>query len=330
MYLVTGGAGFVGSHLVTALANQRQKVRVLDTAERPNWMPQSVEYMQGDVTDSNTAKKACVGTTSVFHLASKLVGSKVNKSEFWKTNVEGTKILLDAAVDNHVKNLLYMSTDMVYGKLPEIPCPETAKTKPIGEYGKSKLASEKVCLDYSPKLKTAILRPCAVVGSGRGGLFSLMFNWISQNKKVPWVGSGKNKMQMIDVNDLVYACLLSIGKTGTYNVGSDNVPTIRDQIDWLVMQSGFRSGIVPLPARMAKLAIGTLNKFDLIPLDSDQFEILDTDRVLDTRKIKKEVKWTPRLDNKAMILNAFKWYLIHKNEYNGHDQGVLRLMKWFF
>ncbi len=329
MYLVTGGAGFIGSNLVTALANQHQKLRVIDIADRPNWMPKSIDYVQGSITDESDVRKACKGVDTIFHLASKLVDSKTSRKTFWETNVGGTKQLLDRAEECKVKRFVHMSTDMVYGKLPQIPCPESATTNPLGEYGKSKLAAEKVCEEHSKKLKIATLRPCVVVGPGRGGLFSLMFNWIVQNKKIPWVGSGKNQMQMIDVSDLVMACLSVAGKEGIFNVGSDNVPALREQIEWLVEQSHFRSGVVPLPARSAKLAIGFFSKLDLIPIDTEQFEFLDSDRILDTRKLKKE-GWLPKFDNKTMMLNAFKWFLAHKNEYNGQAGGVLKFMKWFF
>jgi UDP-N-acetylglucosamine/UDP-N-acetyl-alpha-D-glucosaminouronate 4-epimerase len=151
LYVVTGGAGFIGSNLVDALVRRGDRVRVLDdlsTGRRENLagVP-SVELVLGDLRDPATLKKALAGATGVFHQAAlRSVPRSVDDPRSSNdVNVNGTLGLLLACRDAGVRRVVYASSSSVYGDDPTLPQVETQRTCPISPYAVSKLAAEYYC-----------------------------------------------------------------------------------------------------------------------------------------------------------------------------------------
>jgi nucleoside-diphosphate-sugar epimerase len=146
--LVTGGAGFVGSHLIRALYALRTTVRVVDVvdvADRPADLPRDVRYDQADIADPAVAFRYSRGVDLVFHLAgnSSTTTSVLNPQADLHRNAQGTLAVLEACRVNRVPKTVYVSSASVYGKPQSFPIGEDHRTVPILPYGVSKLAGER-------------------------------------------------------------------------------------------------------------------------------------------------------------------------------------------
>lgn len=172
-YLVTGGAGFIGSNIVGELVRRGQKVRVLDnfiTGKRENLAPflNKIELIEGDIRDSKILDKALKGIDYVLHQAALRSVPKSVEDPFLTNdiNVFGTLNLLMAAKKAKVKRVVYASSSSVYGDAKKFPQKESHLTKPISPYGVSKLAAENYCVTFAKTfgLKTVSLRYFNVFG----------------------------------------------------------------------------------------------------------------------------------------------------------------------
>ena len=146
--LVTGGAGFIGSHLVEALLAQGHAVRVLDnffSGKRENLAAvKDVELIEGDVRDLDTCRKACAGSDRVWHLAAigSVPRSVANPLDTHNANATGTLHLLVAAREAGVQRFVFASSSSVYGANPQLPREESQHPMPMSPYANSKLAAE--------------------------------------------------------------------------------------------------------------------------------------------------------------------------------------------
>lgn len=155
-YLVTGGAGFIGSHLVEYLVAEGQEVRVLDnflTGKRENISPflKDIELIEGDIRDFETCKRALTGVEVVYHQAAlpsvpRSVEDPLLTNEI---NVKGTLNLLVASDEKKVKKFIFASSSSVYGDDPHLPKQEGVEGVPLSPYAVSKLVGEKYCQVFS-------------------------------------------------------------------------------------------------------------------------------------------------------------------------------------
>ena len=169
-HLVTGGAGFVGSQLVRALAARGEQVRVLDlldVAERPP----GVEVVLGDVLDRRRVEEAVDGVEVVHHNAALVPVTRAG-ARFARVNTGGTQIVLDAARRAGVRFFVHVSTSAVFGVPAECPITESTQPRPVEDYGRSKLEAERI-VSASVQLPTTIVRPVAVYGPGDRGFLSI-------------------------------------------------------------------------------------------------------------------------------------------------------------
>jgi UDP-glucose 4-epimerase len=171
LYLVTGGAGFIGSNIVEALVRRGDRVRVLDdfsTGRRENLAGFDVEVMEGDLRDAASVRRAVAGVDGVFHQAAlrsvpRSVDDPLSSNE---VNVTGTLVLLLACREVGVRRLVYASSSSVYGDDPTLPKVETLAARPISPYAVSKLAAEHYCQTFARLygLETVSLRYFNVFG----------------------------------------------------------------------------------------------------------------------------------------------------------------------
>lgn len=219
-YLVTGGAGFIGSNIVEELVKRGESVRVLDnfsTGKRENLkgFEKDIEQIEGDIRDFNTVKKATEGVDFILHQAGQVFVQESIKNPFYNNeiNVGGTLNLLQAAVDAGVKKFVFASSSAVYGDSPELPKREDMKPEPMSPYAVSKLAGEEYCRMYSKLhgFKTVSLRYFNVFGprqdpnSEYSGVISKFIKKISNNERPVIYGDGKQTRDFVYVSDIADA-----------------------------------------------------------------------------------------------------------------------------
>jgi nucleoside-diphosphate-sugar epimerase len=170
--VVTGGAGFIGSHLVERLVADGFTVTVVDnlvTGDIRNLQEvrEKIEFIEADINDAEALAKAFSGATHVFHLAA-IPGVPISIKDPEGTrhaNLDGTRAVLDAAKKSHVKRVVYSSSAAVYGNTAVIPTPEDSKLAPISPYGAHKVGSEAYMMEFNRDgLETVSLRYFNVFG----------------------------------------------------------------------------------------------------------------------------------------------------------------------
>jgi nucleoside-diphosphate-sugar epimerase len=173
MHLVTGGAGFIGSHLVDELVSRGYRVRVLDnlsTGSRANLMAvqDQIEFIEGDILDRRAVRAAMDGIEIVYHQAAmrSVPRSIDDPAATNRSNVDGTLNVLLAARDAGVRRVVYASSSSVYGDSPSLPLREDDPARPVSPYAASKLAGEHYCRVFTRVygLSTVSLRYFNVFG----------------------------------------------------------------------------------------------------------------------------------------------------------------------
>ena len=227
LYLVTGGAGFIGSHLVDALLARGDSVRVLDdlsTGKRENLAP-GAELIVGDVADAACVAGAMNDVDGCFHLAA--IASVELGNRDWlgthRTNLTGAITIFDAArraKPDRTVPVVYASSAAVYGDSTELPLAETVATKPLSAYGADKLGCElhgRVAGKVHG-VRTAGCRffnvygPRQDPGSPYSGVISIFFNRISAGQGIKIFGDGGQTRDFIYVADVVRALLAAMGQ----------------------------------------------------------------------------------------------------------------------
>ncbi len=222
--LVTGGAGFIGSHLVTSLVNRGFSVRVFDnfsTGKRANLshLTEKIEILEGDLRDFESCKLACQKVDTIYHLGA--LGSVPRSIDDPKTtnavNIEGTLNLLIAAKDAGVRRLVFSSSSSVYGDTPTLPKYEAMRPSPRSPYAVTKLAGEEYCrafyLTYG--LETVVLRYFNVFGprqdpnSAYAAAIPRFLKAISNRERPIIFGDGQQSRDFTYVANVVEANLLA-------------------------------------------------------------------------------------------------------------------------
>jgi UDP-glucose 4-epimerase len=223
--LVTGGAGFIGSHLLDRLIKDQVDVTVLDdlsTGKLNNLCDhledKRLRFIKGDVRDKASVNDALKDVEVVFHLAAvtSVPYSVEHPEETFEVNVDGMRNLLEVSIGSDVERFVYVSTCAVYGEPRYLPIDEKHLTHPISPYAESKLRAELVCQEFheSYGLKSVILRPFNVYGPGQrndqyAGAISRFIERIREGKPPVVFGDGSQTRDFVHVTDVVEALLLS-------------------------------------------------------------------------------------------------------------------------
>ena len=219
LFLVTGGAGFIGSHICERLLKDGHRVRILDnfsTGKHEN-IPDSneVEVIEGDVGNHDTVRTAMKGVDTVFHEAAiasvpETVGNPLASE---RVNYRGTLNVLEAARHAAVRRVMFACSAAVYGDLAELPKQESMPVRPLSPYAVDKLASELACQMYTCLygLETVSLRYFNVYGprqdpsSPYSGVISIFTDLLNHGKQPTIYGDGEQTRDFIYVSDVVEA-----------------------------------------------------------------------------------------------------------------------------
>lgn len=332
--LVTGGAGYIGSHMVHALADAGESVVVIDNLSTgfSAFVPEGVPLFIGDAADENLVEGviAAHGIESIIHFAGSVVvpDSMRDPLAYYRNNTMTTRSLLNVAVKCGIKRFIFSSTAAVYGNPDQVPVPEHTPTRPLSPYGTSKLMTEIMLHDTASAhgLSYVVLRYFNVAGAdplGRIGLATVGATHLlkiaveaatGQRAKIDVYGTdyptpdGSCIRDFIHVSDLVQAhraalaYLCNGGSSVTLNCGYGRGYSVLETIEAVRRVSGRNFAVQYAPRRAG----------DIMTM------------VADTSRIRSMLDWTPQLDDLDTIAaHALAWEERLFRERNGEIQHAV-------
>ena len=343
-FLVTGGSGFLGINLIRYLHQRDHEIVSLDIADfdYPD-MVNKIKIIKGDIRDKAIVDEALKNIDIIVHTAAALPLYK--PEDIFSTDIEGTRNLLEAAEKNKIKRFIHISTTAVYGIPDHHPLFENDKLDGVGPYGKAKIQAEEECLKFRKKgMCVPILRPKSFIGPERLGVFALFYDWAKDGKGFPMIGNGKNRYQLLDVEDLcesIYLCAtLDKEKVNdTFNIGAKDFTTMKEDYQAVLDFAGFNKKVVGLPEMPIIWTLRILEAFKLSPLYKWVYETASKDSFVSIEKAEKVLGYKPKYSNKDALVRNYKWYLEHIDEFKNTSgishrvpwkQGILKFAKVFF
>jgi UDP-glucose 4-epimerase len=304
--LVTGGVGFIGSHLVDQLLEDGFRVRVIDdlsTGDKQNLAQyendKSFEFIEGDIRDFDLVKKTVKGVDAVFHEAAMVsvtrsVEDPVLSNEI---NVGGSLNLLKACIDTHVKRFVYASSCAVYGETEVLPISEELSTKPLSPYAVDKLAVEKYAKVFYEAygIETVGLRYFNVYGPRQkygpySGVISIFINSFLENKSPIIYGDGEQTRDFVNVKDVVKANMLALSKRDiagqVFNISSGKAITIN---------------------KIVKIIQKITDKESIDPVYSEHRVGDIKDSYADINKAQKNLEYEPKVQFEKGLEQLIKW-----------------------
>ena len=276
-YIVTGGAGFIGSYIVKKLVARGDSVTVIDnlnTGKEKNLesVRNKIVFLKDSVLNMSLLEKETRNVDGIFHQAAlaSVQDSFSKRDEYYDVNVKGTENILKLAKKNNFK-VVYASSSSVYGNPEQIPIKESDAKNPINPYAETKLKKEELAIKYSEMgVKVIGLRYFNVFGKGQSkeyaGVLKLFLERI-RDKLPPKVnGDGTQFRDFVYVKDVVNANILSMDSEishGFFNVGTNSSITILDLAKIIIKSSGLHMEPVFGPALKGDVQ-GTIANIDLI------------------------------------------------------------------
>jgi len=253
-FVVTGGAGFVGSHLVKLLVEEGHKITVIDNLHKGKKenlasVINKIEFQKIDIRDYESMKKVLKNIDGVFHQAALTVvqDSFSRPEEYFDVNVRGTENVFKLATENKFK-VVYASSSSVYGHKLETPITEDAERNPINPYGKTKLEAEYLVEKYS-KLNTEIigLRYFNIFGKGQtleyAGVITKFLDRINEGKAPIIFGGGSQIRDFIHASDVAKANLMAMNSNSSnliVNIGTGNAVSLFELANMMIGVSGLK------------------------------------------------------------------------------------------
>jgi len=342
-YLVTGGAGFLGINLCRFLLSRHHIVRSLDIAPFEYPERNAIEAMRGDIRDPAAVGRAMEGVEIVVHCAAAL--PLCGREEIFSTNAAGTRTLLENGLRNGVSRFIYISSTAVYGIPDHHPIREQNRLQGVGAYGESKIAAEKLCEEFRLKgLCVPVLRPKSFVGPERLGAFELLYNWAYEGRNFPVLGSGNNRYQLLDVEDLceaIYLCATGDRNlvNDTFNVAAKEFGTMRENFQAVLDRAAHGKTVVSLPVRASVWVLKVLELLHLSPFYKWIYQTAARESFVSIERIERKLGFVPKYSNRNALIRNYDWYVAHRDKIpltpgTSHrvawSKGALRLVKWVF
>jgi UDP-glucose 4-epimerase len=257
--LITGGAGFIGSHLAQRLVDDGHRVLVIDNEStgRPEHVPAAARYLKGDLTRPADLEPAfATGLDAVCHIAGQvsLIRSFSDPVADLRSNVEGTLNVLQLCVENRVPRLLYASSMTIYGVADALPTPEDALCRPISYYGITKYAGERYVLttaervDLDFEFRVTCFRMFNVYGPRQAldnpyqGVLGIFLGNVLRDEPITIFGDGEQSRDFLYIDDVIDAWAGALANPasygGVFNLGSGHRLTINRLADYVLAAFG--------------------------------------------------------------------------------------------
>jgi nucleoside-diphosphate-sugar epimerase len=345
-FFITGGAGFLGINLTRFVLEKGHKAVSFDISpdyDYPEKNDGRVRVIQGDIRDLKAVRAAMAGCDIVVHTAAAL--PLYSEKDIRTTDIDGTRNVLQAALDAGIGRVIQISSTAVYGIPDRHPLVENDPLVGVGPYGMAKIDAEKVCEEFRGKGMTVpILRPKSFIGPERLGVFALFYDWASSGRGFPMIGSGNNRYQLLDVYDLCEATYLCVELPSnvvndTFNIGAEEFTTMKEDYQAVLDCAGFGKKIRGFPAAPVIWALRALELLRLSPLYKWVYETAFKDSFVSIEKAKTVLGFKPRYSNKDALIRNYKWYLDNRESFirtSGVShrvpwkQGILGIAKLFF
>jgi nucleoside-diphosphate-sugar epimerase len=342
-FLITGGAGFLGINLVRYLLERGHQVASLDMADFDYPERDRITIHKGDIRNRAAVDQAMRDADVVVHTAAAL--PLYSAADIRTTDLDGTRNVLQSAFEHKVDRVVHISSTAVYGIPDHHPLFEDDKLEGVGPYGEAKVQAEDICKEFRARgMCVPIIRPKSFVGPERLGIFALLYDWAKDGRGFPIPGNGKNRYQLLDVEDLcdaIYRCATLERElvNDTFNIGAKEFTTIGEDYQAVLDAAGFGKKIVTIPAGPAILALRVLEALKLSPVYKWAYGTITTDSFVSVEKAERVLGWQPKYSNKEALVRNYRWYIANLNAFEHTSgvshrvpwkQGILKLAKVFF
>jgi nucleoside-diphosphate-sugar epimerase len=342
--LITGGSGFLGINLARHLHKRGYKIRIIDRADFDyEDMKDCVAFVKGDIRNKEALREAMQDTDVVVHTAAAL--PLYSKEDIFSIDIDGTRNVLEVAKEFNITRVVHVSSTAVYGIPDHHPLYEDDEMKGVGPYGEAKVKAEEVCLKFREQgMCIPILRPKSFVGPERLGVMAIYYDWIRRGKNIPIVGSGRNRYQLLDVEDLCQAIFFCLtlpdnDANDTFNIGAKEYTTMKEDFGAVLEYAGHGKRIIPIPAKPLIWTLRFLELLRLSPLYKWVYETAPEDSFVSIEKAEQKLGFTPKYSNREALIRNYKWYLENLDKFEGQTgvshrvpwkQGILKTVSWFF
>src|SRR5688572_30905796 len=330
--LVPGGDAFLGINLIRYLAARGYETVSLDVADFTYAdMRDRTRIVKGDIRDKQAVERAMQGVDLVVHTAAAL--PLYAPEDIYTTDVEGTRTVLEVAHCRGVQRAVHISSTAVYGIPDHHPLYEDDRLEGVGPYGQAKIQAEMVCLEYRAKgLIVPIIRPKSFVGPERLGVFALLYDWAYTGHNFPMIGSGNNRYQLLDVEDLCDTITLTMTLSeeqvnDTFNIGAKEFTTMKEDYQAVLDYAGHGKKVVGFPAAPAIWGLRLLDRLKLSPLYKWVYETASKDSFVSIEKAERQLDYAPKFSNKEALIRNFRWYLENLSKFE-NTSGVSHRVPW--
>ena len=346
-FLITGGAGFLGLHVARKFAEHgAKKLILMDIApfEEHEYPEDICEFVIGDVRDAKKLDEILktYKPEAIVHGAAALPLWK--PEDIYDVNLRGTLNVLSQAERNKVDRVVFISSTAVYGVPDKHPLLEDDEMVGVGPYGTTKIEAEYICEDYRERgMCVPVIRPKTFIGVERLGVFQILYDWVENGKRIPIIGPGRNRYQLLEVEDLAESIWLASTlpaqkANATFNVGATDFNTVMEDVSALCDYAGTGARPLPTPSAPVKASLKGFERLGLSPLYEWVYGTADKDSYVSVDKAKEVLGWEPKYSNADALIRSYQWYIDNKDKIQqgtgithriAWDQGVLGVFKKF-
>ena len=309
--LVTGGAGFLGSHLADKFLEHGAQVRIFDIVAPPAWATRpEIEYVRGDIRDRAAVRTALEGVDAVVHSA--FASPRVAVPIMSGINAGGARNVASACLEAGVPRLVLISSTVVERKPRAHPFLRHSGLSAMDAYRETRTQAERIASEFADRgLSLAIVRPKTFVGPGRVSAFNIIFEWIRKGRPVLLMGSASAPYQLVEIRDMAEGIRLLTDSSaeGVFYFGAERFGTLRGDLASLIERAGTGSRLRFVPAPVAR---GLLRAMEISgTVTASELHYMSAwgkPSVADTSRAARELGWQPKWSNREALANAYDWY----------------------